>query len=90
MAAVSNLRTWLSLLVTTNHWPISFSFGIATFLQPEPSVEDMLRVADELMYDVKRGGKNSIASRVIGQVYDAAAASRELEILKAEGQESPR
>jgi diguanylate cyclase (GGDEF)-like protein/PAS domain S-box-containing protein len=90
MAAVSNLRTRLSLLVTTNHWPISFSFGIATFLQPEPSVEDMLRIADELMYEVKRGGKNSIASRVIGQVYDTATSSRELQILRAEGQESPR
>ena len=92
MAAVSNLRTWLSLLVTTNRWPISFSFGVATFLQPDSAVEDMLQVADELMYEVKRDGKNGVAARVIGAgpVHDVKDGSQPVETVKAGGQESPR
>lgn len=91
MAAVNNLKTWLSLLVATNRWPISFSFGVATFVQPGSSVEDMIRVADELMYEVKRSGKNAVASRVVGAGLDhEAIIAARIEAVKTGGQEGPR
>lgn len=92
LAAVSNLKTWLSLLVAKNGWPISFSFGVATFLRPESPVEELIRVADGLMYEVKRSGKNSIASRVIesGEIRSTTGVDGPVEALKTGGQESPR
>jgi diguanylate cyclase (GGDEF)-like protein len=47
-------------------WPITFSIGVAGFAAPPGSAEDMLRRADELMYEAKRSGKNRIACRVFG------------------------
>jgi diguanylate cyclase (GGDEF)-like protein len=41
-------------------WPITFSIGALTCLQPPPTVDDMIRMSDELMYTVKRTGKDAI------------------------------
>jgi PleD family two-component response regulator len=40
----------------------SASDGVVTFEKPLESAEEMINKADELMYDVKRQGKNSILS----------------------------
>ena len=42
-----------------NH-PVTFSVGAVTFKTPPESVEDMIRKADDLMYQVKRSGKSAI------------------------------
>jgi diguanylate cyclase (GGDEF)-like protein len=47
-------------------WPVTFSIGVAGFRSPPNSVEELLRVADELMYTAKQAGKNRIESRVFG------------------------
>jgi diguanylate cyclase (GGDEF)-like protein len=39
-------------------WPVTFSVGALTFISPPESVESMVHRADELMYSVKRTGKN--------------------------------
>src|SRR5262249_12442417 len=65
LAAARNLRRVLTGLVAENQWPVSFSMGVATFLDAEQSVEEMVAAADELMYEVKKAGKDSIASRVV-------------------------
>jgi len=39
-------------------WPVTFSVGAATFLSPPESVEEMIHRTDEIMYSVKRTGKN--------------------------------
>ena len=65
LAAARNLRKALSALVAENEWPVSFSIGVATSLDAEQSVEEMIAAADELMYEVKKAGKDSIASRVV-------------------------
>ena len=44
---------------------VTMSVGVATSRQPAPDALDMLRVADELMYAVKFGGKNAVAIRVL-------------------------
>ena len=44
---------------------VSFSIGAATFLTPPRSLDDMLARADQLMYDVKRDGKNAARIEVV-------------------------
>ncbi|HNB53362.1 MAG TPA: GGDEF domain-containing protein [Anaerolineales bacterium] len=44
--------------------PITFSLGVLTFSPPVISVDDLLKHADDLLYEVKRGGKNGVAYAV--------------------------
>ncbi|MBX3728489.1 MAG: GGDEF domain-containing protein [Candidatus Sumerlaeia bacterium] len=44
-------------------FPISCSLGAATFAPAPERAEEVLHHADELMYEVKRGGKGAISSR---------------------------
>lgn len=45
--------------------PISFSMGAATLLAPMDSVDEAIRMADQLMYSAKALGKNEIVCRVV-------------------------
>ena len=45
-------------------WPVTFSAGLITWVEPPASVDEMLRTADELMYAAKRHGKNSVRHAV--------------------------
>jgi diguanylate cyclase (GGDEF)-like protein len=45
-------------------WPVTFSAGLITWVEPPTSVDEMLRSADELMYTAKRHGKNSVRHAV--------------------------
>ncbi|HEY0304364.1 MAG TPA: GGDEF domain-containing protein [Longimicrobiales bacterium] len=46
---------------------VTFSMGIVTYLQPADSVDQMLRAADKVMYEVKRAGKNAARHRTFGR-----------------------
>ncbi|HEX8458739.1 MAG TPA: diguanylate cyclase [Pyrinomonadaceae bacterium] len=41
-------------------WPITFSIGVVTWTTPPRTVDVMLKLADEAMYEVKNGGKNRV------------------------------
>jgi diguanylate cyclase (GGDEF)-like protein len=47
-------------------FPVTFSLGCVTFVRPPSDAEEVIRAADELMYDAKRRGKNRVRVRVIG------------------------
>lgn len=47
-------------------WPVTFSIGIATFITPPPTVNEMIRLADGLIYSVKNSGKNTVKHEVFG------------------------
>lgn len=47
-------------------WPVTFSIGIATFTRMPPSIDDMIRQADKLMYAVKNASKGAIKQEVFG------------------------
>jgi GGDEF domain-containing protein len=49
-----------------NDLPITFSFGVVTYLTPPPTLDDILRRVDSSMYDVKKMGKNSIKYETYG------------------------
>lgn len=48
-----------------NNWPVTFSIGIVTFLEPPETVEELLHVADTLMYRAKRRGKNRVSYEIV-------------------------
>jgi diguanylate cyclase (GGDEF)-like protein len=42
------------------NWPVTFSMGTLTCNAAPPSAQEMMHLADQLMYAAKRGGKNCI------------------------------
>lgn len=58
----------LSKLENKNNLKITLSIGVAVFKIPPPSVEAMIKIADELMYGVKNKTKNDVLVRVIEQI----------------------
>ena len=47
-------------------WPVTLSVGAVTYLSPPDSVDSMILQADNLMYQVKHGGKNRILQELHG------------------------
>jgi diguanylate cyclase (GGDEF)-like protein len=47
-------------------WPVTFSIGALTCREALGDVEETLRLVDQVMYDVKRTGKDGIAYAVMG------------------------
>jgi diguanylate cyclase (GGDEF)-like protein len=41
-------------------WPIGFSIGVAVFARSPSTIDDALKIADDLMYKIKRSSKNDI------------------------------
>ena len=46
-------------------WPVSFSIGVITLRKVRVDVDEALKLADALMYEVKRAGKNAMRHRVL-------------------------
>lgn len=47
------------------HWPVTFSIGMVTYLTAPESADEMIRVADTLMYEVKDSGKNELRHLIV-------------------------
>jgi diguanylate cyclase (GGDEF)-like protein len=47
-------------------WPVTLSIGVVTFTSPPSTVDETLRISDQLMYTAKNNGKNSIQCDVFG------------------------
>ena len=71
VALVGHVQDSLLAAMRANGWPVTFSIGAATFTQPPESVTELIRIADELMYSVKRADKNAIEYKTIGQQAEA-------------------
>jgi diguanylate cyclase (GGDEF)-like protein len=65
---VAKLRQNLQKAVEPKGWPATFSFGVVTFPIAPATTEEMVKRADEFMYEAKRGGKSAVVSRVIETV----------------------
>jgi diguanylate cyclase (GGDEF)-like protein len=61
---VEKIHRLLSEAVRDSGCPVTFSIGLVTFLALPNSVDAMITKADELMYSVKRAGKNTLEQRV--------------------------
>lgn len=61
---LSALKVQLAVEMQRQGWPITFSVGAVTFVQPPDSVDEMIRRADRLMYAAKSSGKDVIQHEV--------------------------
>ncbi|MBE0670281.1 MAG: GGDEF domain-containing protein [Anaerolineales bacterium] len=58
--AISKMQKKLQEEMMANKWPITFSIGVISLNAPQLSVDDILGLADKLMYSVKNYGKDNI------------------------------
>ena len=61
---VRRVRRELREAARKEGWPVTFSAGVITWVEPPAGVDEMLRAADELMYAAKRLGKGIIRHAV--------------------------
>jgi diguanylate cyclase (GGDEF)-like protein len=64
--AVRKLQALLDAAMARGGWPVTCSIGVTTFLSAPPSPDAALAVADERMYEVKRGRKAAASFGVWG------------------------
>ena len=53
-------------IMQKNGWPVTFSIGVVTFIDPPSTVDEILKASDHLMYVAKNNGKNTIRCEVSG------------------------
>jgi diguanylate cyclase (GGDEF)-like protein len=59
-AAFNKIRSNLSLAMQEHNWPVSFSIGVISFDLPPANFDEAVKLADTLMYQVKKSGKDDI------------------------------
>jgi diguanylate cyclase (GGDEF)-like protein len=69
---MSRVSTALAAAMESNGWPVTFSMGVVTYASPPPTVNALVKIADDVMYSVKRNGKNSVRHAVFGERKGAA------------------
>ena len=69
--AINKLYRALSAGMKKAEWPITCSIGCVTYKTPMHHLRDMVKMADELMYQVKRSGKDNIVHIVYPEIRNA-------------------
>jgi diguanylate cyclase (GGDEF)-like protein len=59
-AFISRIQKGLLEEMQKGNWPVTFSIGVLTCQEAPQSVDEVIRLADGLMYSVKKNGKNAI------------------------------
>jgi len=59
-SVLEKLQSELLESMKEKSWPVTFSIGVVTFSQVKDTSRDMLKMVDDLMYEVKKSGKNNI------------------------------
>jgi len=57
-AFTDRVRENLLTLMRQSGWPVTVSIGVATFVEPPPGVNEIIKAADTVMYAAKNSGKN--------------------------------
>jgi diguanylate cyclase (GGDEF)-like protein len=60
---LERVRRILAEVMKANGWSVTFSVGIATFLSPPDSTDELIKRADDLMYSAKKAGKNTMRTQ---------------------------
>jgi diguanylate cyclase (GGDEF)-like protein len=63
---LSKVRTGLAEAMREHNLPVTFSMGVVTCLTPPHAAEQLINLADELMYVVKNSTKNDIRFMTVG------------------------
>jgi len=61
---LQNLQKQLLMVMQEHDWPITFSIGAISFVHTMQTSGDMIKAVDDLMYQVKRTGKNNLVCQV--------------------------
>jgi len=61
---VQRIRERLLSLSASHEWPVTFSIGVIVYQSIPDSVDEMIRGADNLMYEVKRDQKDAVAYKL--------------------------
>ena len=61
----NSLHENLNKLAEHENWLVGFSIGVAVFQSPTCSLDQAIRLADELMYEIKHSGKNKVRYKLI-------------------------
>ncbi len=61
--AITHFKYALDNAMAANNWPVGFSIGIAVFPNRVYEVDKSIELADSLMYEAKKSGKNRIVVR---------------------------
>jgi len=64
---LEKIQHQLDLAMSGKGWPVSFSIGAVTYPKAPPGVDEAVKRADMLMYDVKRSGKNRLLHKEISE-----------------------
>ena len=72
VSLAERLRPQLEKTLTSRWDRVTFSIGVATFVTPPASVDEMILRADELMYQAKRSGKDGWRAATWGATESAA------------------
>ena len=59
-AFLEKIKHQLDQAMSAKNWPVTFSIGAVSYPKAPPGVEEVIRKADMLMYEVKRSGKNRL------------------------------
>lgn len=59
-SALSKIEKGLNKEMRKFDWPVTFSIGVITFIESPDTANELLKMADDLMYTVKNNGKNAI------------------------------
>jgi diguanylate cyclase (GGDEF)-like protein len=59
-AFLAKIHNQLNQAMSAPNWPVSFSIGAVTYPKAPPGVEEVIKKADMLMYEVKRSGKDRL------------------------------
>jgi diguanylate cyclase (GGDEF)-like protein len=62
--AIRKVHGLLTKAMNENGWPVTFSIGVISFEAAMSDIRDVVKMADDLMYEVKKSGKNRIDHRV--------------------------
>ncbi len=60
-AVISRIRRCLLEEMHRCGWPVTFSIGVVTFIKFPKTVDDMVKMADDVMYPIKNGSKDGIS-----------------------------
>lgn len=61
---IANIQRSLLSEMRNNGWPVTLSIGVLTCIEMPGTADELIKMADELMYSVKNNGKNAISESV--------------------------
>lgn len=66
-AALTRIQERIRAEMLINGWSVTFSIGVVTFLDVPETVDDMVRLADAAMYEVKSTSKSGMSFHIHGK-----------------------